>query len=216
MATEKQEWLNDARIVKKAASVKGSPEVFLQAVFPGKPLTLEYRNLKLRVKDLDEDTIQILRRSGVPRYLHNATYKDWGGHTPAVLYVHGKIVRSRKDENTRRFIAYSAHGKDGKEYHNQLTTIHLLFARGFYTPLLQSSWMRTDEVQPKTLRARLEAKKDNRVENGTGKAFSARAPIALRLYDCMGWGMIGKSGKRPETKTKTSSKSKVKKSKSSK
>lgn len=186
MATA-DDWLDKIRAVKAQARKMGSTEIFLQPVFKGKTVVLEYRDLKLRIRDLDPVVVTILRKSGVPRFLYNATYKNWGGHSPAVLYVHGKIVRSRKDSKTRRFIATHVCGKGDVEYHNQLTSIHLLFARGFYTPMANSSWMKTDELQPKALRARLKFKRHIRVETIDGKAFSAVEPIALKAYDCMGW-----------------------------
>jgi hypothetical protein len=187
MASTTTNWLEEAHEVKKKALKRKSKEVFIQPIFKGKTLILEYRNLKLQVKDLDPEIITILRKSGVPRHLNNAEYKDWGGEVPKSLLIHGKIVRSRKDDVTRRFIATSVSGPKGKEYHNQITSMHLLFARGFYTPLAQSSWMATKDVQPKTLKKRLAVKLTIRVENRAGKAFSAREPIGLQLFDCMGW-----------------------------
>lgn len=199
----KTDWLAAAREVKRAARARDATEVFLQPIFKGKTLVLEYRDLKLRVRGLDAETIQILQRSSVPRFLYNSQYKDWGSFRPKQLFVHGRIVRSRKDNSTRRFIATSVSGADDKQYHNQLTSIHLLFARGFYTPLAQSSWMKTEDVQPKTLKKRLAAKAELRVENIAGKAFSALSPIGLRAYDCI--AVIGKDGKKRGRKVKKKS-----------
>lgn len=180
-------WLDEAREVKKLARKNGSPEIYLQPIYSGKKLCLEYREMKLRIKGLTKNTITLLKRSGVPRFLFNDTYARWGGHYPDVLFVHGIIVRSRKDKSVRRFLPLYVCGKDGIEYHNQITTMHLLFARGFYTPITQSSWMHTTEIKPATLQKRLDHKALNRLETKDGKAFPVVAPVGLELFDCMGW-----------------------------
>ena len=206
-SSTKPTWLSKALLVKRAAVKSGSPEVFIQPIFRGKSIVLEYRNLKLRVRDLDKETIQVLKRSGVPRLLHNTQYRNWGSHTPAVLYVHGKIIRSRKDDNTRRFVATSVSTKLELPYHNQLTSIHLLFARGFYTPIAQSSWMKTENITAETLTTRLIRKADLRVETINGKAFTPIAPVGLTLYDCMATETL--TQKKAKTAHGRSSKGKV-------
>lgn len=181
------DWKSEAREIKKAARKNGSTEVLLQPIFEGKKLCLEYRDLKLRITGLKKNVIAILRRSGVQRFLFNATYARWGGHFPKHLYVHGVIVRSRKNQNVRRFLPLYVCGEDGVEYHNQLTTMHLLFARGFYTPLTQTGWMKTTDVNPASLQKRLDYIALARLETRDGKAFSVKPPIGLELFDCMGF-----------------------------
>lgn len=194
------DWLAAAREVKKEALKSGSVDTYIQPIFKGKAICLEYRDLKLRIGNLDKETIAILKKSGVPRFLYNETYANWGGNRPSILYVHGLLVRSRKNKDVRRFVATSVRGANDVEYHNQITSMHLLFARGFFTPIAQSSWMRTTEIKPATLERRLAAKAILRIESRDGKAFSANPPIGLRLYDCMAWNL---KHKKPKSKRKS-------------
>lgn len=181
------DWKSEAREIKKAARANGSTEILLQPIFKGKKLCLEYRDLKLRIKDIPKNIIAILRRSGVPRMLVDETYKRWGGVTPSVLYIHGVLIRSRKDKTDRRFLPVYVCGEDGVEYHNQITSIQLLFARGFFTPITQSGWMHTAEVNPRSLQKRLDHVGIFRLETRDGKKFFTQPPLGLELFDCMGW-----------------------------
>jgi hypothetical protein len=101
--------------------------------------------------------------------------------------VYGTIIASRKNPKKRYFVAREVRGENDAEYHNQITTMHLLFARNFFTLMCQSSWMHTVDVNPKTLKKRLEAKANVRIERRNGKAFTPNPPIAMKAYDCMGW-----------------------------
>lgn len=195
------DWLLAAREIKRKVVKSESTECLCQPIFKGKTLRLEYRDLKLRISDLDEKTIAILKKSGVPRFLHNETYANWGGSRPPILYVHGLLVRSRKDETIRRFVATYVCGKDGVEYHNQITSMHLLFARGFFTPIAQCSWMHTRDINPIALKRRLAAKEKLRIESKDGKAFSANPPIGLQLFDCMAWNLKLKKPKTVKRKS---------------
>lgn len=185
-------WMDKAREVRKKALQKEVRELFLQPIFKGKEVVLEYHDLELVESD-DKELNAIIRKSGVPTSLRTSEYKNWGGVSPKVLYIRGVIARSRKDKTIRRFIALQVWGENGIEYHNQITSIHLLFARNFYAPLAQSSWMHTKEVKASTLNARLNGIADVRVERVDGKAFSVLAPIGLEVYDCMGWTKKGKA-----------------------
>lgn len=193
-------WLAEAREVKKKALKSESVDTYLQPIFKGKKIRLEYRDLKLRVADLDKETIAILKKSGVPRFLHNESYANWGGVRPPILFVHGVLIRKLKDRTIRRFVATHVCDDKGEEYHNQITTLHLLFARGFFTPIAQTSWMRTNEIKPVTLERRLAAKAILRIESKDGKAFRADPPIGLKLFDCMAWNS---KHKKPKSKRKS-------------
>lgn len=173
--------------MKTLAHKRGSSEVFVQTIFEGKSVRLEYRNLKLRIRGMRPKRKKLLQNSGVPRLLYNDTYRNWGGFEPKVLYVYGTIIASRKNPKKKYFVATEVRGENDVEYHNQITSMHLLFARNFFTLLCQSSWMHTDEVNPKTLKARLKGKANNRIERRNGKAFTPNPPIAMKLYDCMGF-----------------------------
>lgn len=180
-------WLTEARTVKSQARKNKSAQIFVQPIYKGKKLTLEYRNLKLHIKGLGPKTIKLLRDSGVPRFLNNQTYAKWGGVTPPVLFVHGKVILSRRNKEKKYFVALEAEGENGVQYHNQIATMHLLFARGFFTLMAEASWFHTDEVNPKALKKRLAAKADLKIETQTGRAFLPHAPVGLKAYDCMGW-----------------------------
>lgn len=192
-------WLVEARQVKAEARKKESPQVFLQPIFEGKQLCLRYDGLTLNDSELTDKQKKILRLSAVPRNLYNETYRNWGSYDPQVLYVFGVILASRKNPKRKRFVATHVRGENGKEYHTQILTLQLLFSRGFLTPIAQCSWMNTKDVAVSTLKRRLEAKADLRIENKSGKAFRPEAPIGLELFDCMGF--VSKS-KKEKVKTK--------------
>ncbi|MET0980106.1 MAG: hypothetical protein ABWX90_02520 [Candidatus Saccharimonadales bacterium] len=195
------EWLQEAREVKSEARKSKSAQVFLQPIYKGKKLTLEYRNLKLRIGGMTKKRVKFLRGSNVPRFLKNDNYANWGGYTPKVLFVHGVILTSRRNKKKKYFVAMEAHGENGIQYYNQIATLHLLFARDFFTPIAECSWLNTEDVNPKNLRKRLEAKADLKIETQNGRAFLPHSPIGLKVYDCMGWVVANKkkSSKRKST-----------------
>ena len=178
-------WLSEARAVRSQARKNESPQVFVQPIYKGKALVLEYRNFKLRIRDLKKKTIKVLRHSGVPRFLINEKYATWGSHVPPVLYIHGKIIRSRINKKKKYFVALEVRGENDVQYHNQIASLHLLFARHFFTPMSQCSWMHTKEINPKSLKKRLAAKADLKIGNFHGRCFTPKPPIGLKLYDCM-------------------------------
>lgn len=180
-------WLEEARTVRKQAKQSESSEIFLQPIFEGKKIILQYDRLKLNTEGMTDKRRKLLRLSGVKDTLYNDTYRNWGGFDPKVLYVHGVIVEARKNSKRKRFIATHVRGENEKEYHNQILSMQLLFARNFLTPIAQSSWMKTGEVAVSTLKRRLQAKADLRVEGMTGQSFKPAPPVALELFDCMAW-----------------------------
>lgn len=182
----KEKWLEAAREMKRTSRLNGSTEVLLQPIYRGVPVRLVYRDLEIDLTDVPKKIRKILRLSGVPRSLITDTYKRWGGVTPRVLYVHGKLVASRKNKN-RRFIPSHVCGENGIEYHNQITSIQLLYTRGFYTPITMSGWMWVKDMNPASLRARLNYIEYLRVETMGGKAFRPVPPVGMRVFDCLGW-----------------------------
>jgi hypothetical protein len=179
------QWLEEARLMKKLARSNKSSEVFLQPIFEGKVVTLRYDRLELNEKGMTDKRKRILRLSGVSRTLYTDTYKDWGGVDPKVLYVHGVIMKSRKNAKRKRFIAIYVCGENGKEYHNQILSMQLLFARNFLTPIAQSSWMPTEEVAVSSLKSRLKLLMNLRIKNIQGKSFSPELPAGMEVFDCM-------------------------------
>lgn len=179
------QWLEEARLMKKLARENESSEVFLQPIFEGKVITLQYDRLELNEEGMTDIRKRLLQRSGVSRTLYNDTYRNWGGVDPKVLYVHGVIVESRNNEKCKRFIAIYVCGENGKEYHNQILSMQLLFARNFLTPIAQSSWMPTEEVAVSSLKSRLKTKTKMRIKRMDGQSFCPASPVGLELFDCM-------------------------------
>jgi len=94
-------------------------------------------------------------------------------------------MKSRKNAKRKRFIAIYVCGENGKEYHNQILSMQLLFARNFLTPIAQSSWMPTEEVAVSSLKSRLKLLMNLRIKNIQGKSFSPELPVGMEVFDCM-------------------------------
>lgn len=163
------------------------PEAFVQPNMRGKEVCLEYRNLVLHNDDLSSEIRTVLRRSGVPTSLISTEYKNWGGRKPKLLYVWGKIVVSSKDKSLKRFVATDVTGEDGIRFHNQITALNLLYARGFYTPLARCSWVAVKGLKGEALKACFKEKCGLRLTNISGKKFSASPSVDVHIYNPMAW-----------------------------
>lgn len=116
-------------------------DVFVMPVLDGVDVTLTYRKGKLVLDEFSEKQIAKLEACKVPKRIWDKYQPRWGHFTVKQLVVHCKYIH-------KHLLAVDA--VPGVRLLNRLSTLNLLAAKGFKTPLKLCSWLDiTTDVESK-------------------------------------------------------------------
>lgn len=117
------------------AEKQGITNIFIEPVWDGKDISVEYVKLKRQKNKHDK----LLTKYGWPKDLRD-NWKDWGGTLPKSLVVLAKIVVNKRGDLVP--IAYDVN-TSSKCKHNALLTRNLFVGHGIPTSL---GWYKTVSV----------------------------------------------------------------------